>query len=51
MADAPAPPKPPLNRIGGCIVCTCEAYSHEAVEDGFRTCTCFHTQWAHKEPA
>lgn len=43
MADAS-----PLERLGACIVCACGAYEHEEVADGFRTCTCFHTQWAHK---
>jgi hypothetical protein len=38
-------------RNGRCVsgTCACEAYEFVSVKDGFATCVCTHTRWAHKD--
>lgn len=31
------------------VTCSCEAYAHAKITDGFPTCVCGHTRWAHAE--
>jgi hypothetical protein len=43
-----------LKRTGQCVAVTCrakcEVFLFDEVRDGFRTCTCEHTQVAHAYP-
>lgn len=29
--------------------CRCEMFELDRVQDGYRTCTCHHTQWVHSK--
>jgi hypothetical protein len=39
------------NRHGACVAVTClaacRAYAYAKKKDGYNTCVCGHTQWAH----
>jgi hypothetical protein len=39
------------DRNGRCVsgTCKCEVYEPAGVKDGFATCVCTHTRWAHSK--